>query len=302
MDDATRAADHEALVERCRSIVARSPEGVVFSHLTAARLHGLPLSYAMEADDRVHAMRPIGLRQPELPSVCGHRAFHPREVVVVDGLPVVALADTWVDVAELIGRGKPVGLDDMIVLGDAIATRLGTAHTLRERLELRVRPRGKVTALEALELIRVGSWSPRETLCRIMFVRCGLPEPELNQPIEGADGRPIAFGDLRWVKQRVIGEYQGVEFHDSPEQRAHDHRRQARVSRRGWRVSEIWQDDLADFPSRRALVLRFADLLGIDRADLDLSACEPRFFSQRALDAAEQRAHAWLARAGRWDR
>src|SRR5262245_26228282 len=80
---------------------------VAFSHLTAARLHGLPLSYAMEADDRIHVIQPIGEPRTRRPGSVCHRALHPREVVSVQGLSVVGLADTWVDLGELVGRGKP---------------------------------------------------------------------------------------------------------------------------------------------------------------------------------------------------
>src|SRR6476469_7343403 len=97
--------------------------------------------------------------------------------------------------------------------------RRGTAP-LRHCVSLgrRVRPRGKRTLQEALGLIRFGSASPKETVARILFVRSGLPEPMLNQPVHAADGsgRLLGFGDLVWRIERrgeppikVIGEYQG---------------------------------------------------------------------------------------------
>ena len=209
--------------------------------------------------------------------------------MVVEGVPVVGLADTWVDFGELVGRGKPVGLDDLIVLGDAIATRLASALPLRIALAKRVRPRGKVTLLEALQHVRVGSASPRETLARLMLIRCGLPEPRLNLPIRSADGILLGVGDLVWEAQRVIGEYQGEEFHAGDQQQAHDRVRRGRLENAEWSVEEIWKVDMASTAARMACVERFAAALGTPEADLDLTACEPRFFSKQALELALQR-------------
>ena len=159
IDAMDEAEDRPALVARCAALLDLLPQGCAFSHLTAARLHGLPLSYAMEEDTRLHVIRPISCSRIKQRGVIGHRALHEREITLVDGLPVVGMVDTWVDMGELIGKGKPVGLDDLIVMGDAIAWRLRDVAPLRAALAKRVRPRGKRTHLEALQLIRVGSAS-----------------------------------------------------------------------------------------------------------------------------------------------
>ena len=231
------------LIERAEALCCVLPDMTAFSHVTSAQLQGLPLSYALEADDRLHVTRPIDAPHLRRRGVVGHRALHPRILTQVHGLPVVGLADTWVDLGELVGRGKPMGLDDAIVIGDACATALESVGPLRAALARRVRPRGKKLLTEALELIRVGSWSPRETQARIMFVRGGLPEPRPNEPIY-ASWNPevlLGFGDLVWRfdlpdgrEVRVIGEYQGAEFHSAPHQKAHDEARRRRFARDGW--------------------------------------------------------------------
>jgi hypothetical protein len=289
----------ESLVERARAVALVLPQDAAFSHLTAAQLHGWPLSYAMEADTRLHVIHDIEAPQIRRAGVVGHRAFHPREKVNVDGLPVVALADTWVDIGELVGRGKPVGLDDLVVAGDAAATVLASVAPLRSALERRVRPRGKRTMLEALPCIRIGSASARETVCRLMFVRAGLPEPMLNHPIY-ASWDPellLGVGDLVWEipqedgsVRRLVGEYQGVEFHSSPERRRHDDRRARGLTGDGWPVQEIWNEHVNSTLSRHETVRRFARELGWPLEALDLHATEPRFFSRHAMDLAMQRA------------
>ena len=273
------------------------PKTASFSHLTAARLHGLPLSYAMEADDRLHVIRPITQSRIRRVHVVGHRAFHPRSITSIDGLPVVDLADTWVDLGELVGRGKPVGLDDLIVVGDAIATRLDSIQPLLVALARRVRPRGKVTLLEALEEIRVGSASPRETLARLMLVRGGLPEPVLNEPICGPRGSLLGIGDLVWKKKKVIGEYQGAEFHDGEKERERDGVRRRRLEGDDWGVEEIWNADMTTTSARHDCVRRFARALGVEEPALTLASCEPRFFSRHAMELAlvreERRSSRW---------
>jgi hypothetical protein len=224
--------------------------------------------------------------------------LHQRGVTDVSGLRVIDLADTWVDLGELVGRGKPVGLDDLIVIGDSCATRLDSVLPLRRALAKRVRPRGKNSLLEALEYIRVGSWSPRETMCRLMFVRVGLPEPLLNAPICASwDPRLLlGYGDLVWRIEvaggreiKVIGEYQGAEFHSGDQQRAHDEARSELLGRDGWIVLEIWNADVKTVDSRIATVRRFAHELEVDVETLNLGQAEPRFFSRHAMELALQR-------------
>lgn len=294
-----------ALLARCRSAITVLPSGTVFSHLTAAALLGLPMSYAMEAETRLHCIRPITMGQARIDGVVGHRALHPREVVMVEGLPVVGLADTWVDLGELVGRGKPVGLDDLIVVGDACATALESVIPLRRALAARVRPRGKRTLLEALDLIRVGSWSPRETLARIMLVRAGLPEPKLNVRIYSMaiPDLLLGVGDLVWHEERpgeedikVIGEYQGLAFHGSRPQRLRDRRRRGGLESDGWQVEDIWAENMADRHPRELTVIRFAEALRFPVGGLDLSAVEPQFLSRHAIFEAQQRDDLWRER------
>ncbi|HET7725461.1 MAG TPA: hypothetical protein VFK68_12530 [Propionibacteriaceae bacterium] len=227
----------------------------------------------------------------------GHRGLFNREVVTSAGLPVTSLAETWVDMGELIRPGFPLGLDDLVVMGDAVATKLGSVEPLHEALCARVGPRGKLTLLEALTWIRVGSESPGETRARLVLVRAGLPEPELNQPVYAAGGRWLGRPDMRWVAQRVLLEYQGREFHDSDEQRAADKVRFRRFGDDGWSVLDVWDEDVNTDAARVALVLRTAEALGHPRTSLELSDIHPRFFSARMLELAEIRARRMHARA-----
>lgn len=106
-DEAVMAA-RQVLLQECRVTLSALPADSAFSHVTAARLLGLPMSYAMEEDVRLHVMRPIVRNRVRLPGVIGHRALHARQIVDIDGLPVVDVADTWVDLGEP-GRSGQTG-------------------------------------------------------------------------------------------------------------------------------------------------------------------------------------------------
>ncbi|NUR81475.1 MAG: hypothetical protein HOQ21_13650 [Dermatophilaceae bacterium] len=174
-------------------------------------------------------------------------------------------------------------------MGDAVADRLGSLDPLIEALEARRAPRGKRTLLEALTWVRVGSESPGETRTRLVLVRAGLPEPELNATVYASSGRWLGRPDMRWVKQRLLLEYQGREFHDADEQRAKDEVRFARFSGHGWSVLPVWDNDVNSDAAREALAVQVANELGHPIADLDLTDIHPRFFSMRMLELAESR-------------
>ena len=113
------------IVEQARAFAAAAPTEFAFSHVTAAQLLGIPLPYAVEAECLVHIVTPTSANRIRRAEVQGHRGLESREVVEVHGLPVVAPADTWADLGEYVGPGKPVGLDDLIVAGDAVVNLVG---------------------------------------------------------------------------------------------------------------------------------------------------------------------------------
>ena len=273
------------------------PDEVAFSHLTAAQLWQVPLSSRMERDERLHVMSPGEDNRVRRRGVVGHRGLEIRETERLEGLRVVGAADTWVDLGELTGMGMSVGLDDLIVAGDAVAQRLGAIEPLRAALDRRVRPRGRLMLVPALREVRLGSRSAMETRVRLMFVRAGLPEPELNGCVYTARGKLIGMADVLWRERRVAGEYQGSAFHSGPDQKRANRRRRKRFRDDGYRVGWIWADDMRTADARRACVVRFASLLGVPEYELDLDACEPAFFSQEYWEAMiERRAR----RRGKW--
>ena len=226
-----------------------------FSHVTAARLLGLPTPTAWSATEQLDVMT-SGNSHVRRPEVTGHRGLTARTVVDLDGLPVVDGLDTFVDLAASLGH------DDLVVLGDALVCR--DPHRLASLTALvctRRRARGIVTARAAALDIRLGSGSPMETRSRLVLTRGGVPEPELNADIFDDHGGWIACGDLVWRVPKVVGEYQGKE-HRTAEQQAVDVARRRLLEGAGWHVEEIVGADIFRPARQHALVQRFLAILG----------------------------------------
>jgi len=258
----------EDLQGRARAFAAALPSDVAFSHITSARLLGLPLPSRI-VDSALHVMRSSDRTRIRRTGCRGHRGLETRGVEIVKGLRVVCGPDTWCDLGDLLTGLLTV--DDLIVIGDAILARLGEEPSvLASVLESRVRPRGRTMLTEALGLIRAGARSPMESLTRLMFVRAGFPEPSLNTSVLDTDGGWLLTGDLVWKKKRVVAEYQGA-THAPIRQRSHDADRMAMAVDDGVRMFEVFAEDVFDPRRRTRILTRMAKALGLDPGRLRIA-------------------------------
>lgn len=268
------------LRDRARAFALALPEDCAFSHVTAARLWGIPLPAALERDELLDVMRSSGRGYVERAGCRSHRGLERREVHELDGLRVTSLADTWVDLGDV--RACRPGRDDLVVAGDAVATLWAppgvrrsavevdaAVAPLRRALEARGSPRGRRLLDDALALVRPGVRSPMESRSRLLFVDAGLPEPEPCAPLSTPGGGWIGEGDLVWREQRVVGEYQG-DVHGTRAARSADAYRNGLLGDEDWTVLEIFAEDHHDPLRRRTLLLRFARELGLDVSTLRL--------------------------------
>lgn len=241
----------ESVAERFAALAIVGPSGMALSHCSAAQVHGLPVPRLCD-----HAALHVttGGAKVRRPGVVAHRGH--RATVRVQGVAVTSLTDTWIDLAPFVGLG------DLVVLGDAIAQRLGDTDPLRAVVGRRVP--GVLRAREALEWIRVGSASPMETRSRVLVVRAGLPEPELNVEIHDPDGGWLATGDLVWREARVVGEYQGAHHFAGYDRGDRDLVRRRSVEAAGWSHVDFTKDDYFRRPRRLALLRRLGGLLRCD--------------------------------------
>lgn len=209
------------------------------SHLTAVELLDLPRRRQKEPTQMFHVIRPEGAAHLNRPHIVVHRMkLYEDEVTMVDGVAVTTVERTWLDMAEMLT------VDELVVMGDSCVRRprvefegrhapLCTLEDLQRMIDRHRGKRGLRKAKEAIRLIRVGSDSPQESLLRLAMVRAGLPEPELNVPIDARDGGRFLQADLSYKKYRIGIEYEG-EGHGNEAQVVRDISRSERYEALGW--------------------------------------------------------------------
>ncbi|MGO4583488.1 endonuclease domain-containing protein, partial [Arthrobacter sp. 2RAF6] len=192
-----------------------------------------------EPTQMFYVIRPEGAAHLNRPHVVVHRMkLYEDELTTVDGVPVTAVERTWLDMAEMLT------VDELVVMGDSCVrmprvefegrdTPLCTLADLQRMIDRHKGKRGLRKAKEAIQLIRIGSDSPQESLLRLAIVRAGLPEPELNAPIEAGDGGRFLQPDLSYKKHRIGIEYEG-DSHGSEAQVVRDISRSERYEALGW--------------------------------------------------------------------
>lgn len=255
------------------------PDDVVFSHITAARLWGLPLPRSIAAEPGLHVMRATDRPRIERLRCVHHKGLEHRAVATQSGLPVTSLADTWLDVAS--AYAYRLSLRDVVMMGDAVVERLRPTkfvdevhpeadpstpdwwrdpatdgcQQLREIMLARPRFRGKAVAAEALRFIRPRVWSAMESYARMVVVEAELPEPQLNKSAH-ADGTGALIGivDLHWksrsYRNKVAGQGKDDHAEDEPS-RDRDNTRRLLLEDDDWKVHEIYARDVFN-PARRA--------------------------------------------------
>ncbi|MFH5880394.1 endonuclease domain-containing protein [Arthrobacter sp. NA-172] len=207
----------------------------------------------------------------------GHQlTFKPGEVIVFDGVRLTSPARTWLDLAQL------MTIDGIVAAGDSIVVEHGENHPrprkalasvedLKAMVAAHPGMRGVRQARLALDLIRVGADSPRETQMRLLLVQAGLPEPTLNHVIFNTWGAPAVWPDAAYVKERIALQYDGW-HHGEPEQYQRDIKRQALTERLGWRELRIYHDDLLGLRPEVVRKVRWALRTGRELRELAADA------------------------------
>ena len=249
-----------SLLEHCHAYAVRLRPGQAFTHLTAARLHGLPLPARLEQDLPLHvsAVRPAS--PPRTRGVVPHRLVRPQVLQPVDDLQVCAPTEAWVQL------GEELSLDEAVVVADHLLTAspMSTEAT-RRLLALRIatanRPWSPLLRA-ALDLARCPVLSPGETRVRLLLVRAGIEEPETNSKVFDAVGRSLGRPDLVWRAHRLGLEYEGAGHADEEQMRIDIERREA-FHDAGWDIVRASAHDLRGEPRQDALVRRIRRRLAL---------------------------------------
>ena len=160
----------------------------------------------------------------------GERALTAEDITEVDGIPVTTRVRTAWDLGRQRYQDPAIaGLDAMLRLG-------GFGHDELVAGVARFRGQRWVRTLRLLApLADGGAASPGESALRLRWIDAGLPPPRCQ--VEVWDGGVlIAILDIGNDELRYAAEYDGAEWHRSPEQRRHDQQRRGRVAERDWIV------------------------------------------------------------------
>ncbi len=185
------------------AVRSRRPGDQVFSHISAALVHKLPVPVTNAG--AVHVTRNPPAKAHRGPLVHAHAAaLAEADVVELDGWLVTSIDRTIADLARVLS------FEDGVVVADAALHRqLTTKERLTEQLKTSGRLPGGLAASRAIGFADGLSESVGESRSRVMIHRAGLPKPELQVEVIAADGTFLARGDFGYRKHRVLGEFDG---------------------------------------------------------------------------------------------
>ncbi len=218
-----------------RGLSARLLPSQFFSHVSAARIHGMRLPSRLRWAVPSVAVRAPG-RTPRIAGTRGHVVPEDVLVEMTDGFATTSPLDTWTSLAQR------CTVEELVLIGDGLVGGRSPRFSVNE-LERAVQVRSGSTGIRKLRIallaIRERTDSAKETELRLLVVRLGFPEPEVNGRIRDARGRLIAHGDLVFRSAMTVLEYDGGQHRTDARQFAIDIRRLDDLMAAGWRVIRV---------------------------------------------------------------
>ena len=182
-------------------VAQESSSTVAFAGVSAAVLLGLPVVGASLS--RVEQYDLTGTHRVRTRLVRRHRRRPELTIDLVEGRSTTGLCDTLLDLARWHGLVSALAAMDWGLHHGAITACELAAAAAR----LPPRLRGRRIAQMATCLADSRAESPGESLTRARLWQWGLAAPELQQPVETAQG--TKWPDFAWPQQRIILEFDG---------------------------------------------------------------------------------------------
>jgi hypothetical protein len=174
------------------------------------------------------------------PGVIGVSAPPDTEIAVVQGVPCTTAVRTAVDVLRWCSPHLGLGIADAL----AAQGRVDPAE-LSARLAEFAGTRGVRRARYLAGLVEPLTQSMGESWVRLRMADAGFPRPQAQIPVRDHDGLLLALLDMGWARERVAVEYDGEEFHSSPQQIAHDRQRREMLERNyAWRILAVGKGEV----------------------------------------------------------
>ncbi|MDR0285144.1 MAG: DUF559 domain-containing protein [Propionibacteriaceae bacterium] len=214
-------------------------------------LQALDIALPTEVADwhHVHLLVKGPADRPQRSNVVGHSTL--RELDVwrrPRGLPVLHPVDHWL---QLTGTSD----DAMVEVGDGFVRRndfLITLDEMRARLDELTGVQGVVRSRRAMLRVRAGTDSLYETRTRLLLVRGGLPEPQVNLEV-WCPGVPRMYHvDLGYDEAKVAVEFDGIVHASTRDQMDLDANRRRHLQDEGWLIITV----TATMLSRPAEIVR----------------------------------------------
>jgi len=226
--------DGDQLLKAAAELLAVGP-GAAASHETAAVIHDIDL---LSRPDRLMTMtRPPGHNRSGRPGVFVHSADLPAQhVTVIYGMPVTTVARTVVDLARTLEFRAGVATAD-----SALHRKLVTTAELQAVLAECPRWHWTRRATEVVSFADGLSESVLESLARVVFRDCGLPPPELQVWVGGAE--VVGRVDFLWRQFRTVAEVDGRMKYGDPSRAVKQLDRDRQLRDAGYEVVHFgWQD------------------------------------------------------------
>ena len=242
-------------ISRCHAYLSRLGQNQLFSHITAARLHGMPLPSALRGHTELHITAFGGANAPETRGLVGHEVSAALvRSDAVHAIPVTTAAETWANLAGLRVDGRvALGRSDLVAIGDFLVSGARLEHSkqaplctldeLTEAVDAHGHRRGAAALAWALPRVRPGVDSPKESELRLLLTDARLAEPETNLAVHMTNGATWHL-DMGFRAERVGLEYEGDRHRTDRSRWLSDLTRTRRLQAMGWVVFRVGAADL----------------------------------------------------------
>ncbi|OBF56020.1 hypothetical protein A5778_07280 [Mycolicibacterium monacense] len=207
---------------------------------TAAALYG----FDVENTAAIHILDPGRRVRPTIGLTVHQRLGAPLQRVA--GRLATTPAWTAVETARRLPRPRALA-----TLDAAVHSTWCDTGDLQGAVDAQAGRRGIVAVRELLPHVDGRAESAMESEARLVMIDYGLPRPELQYEIRGPGG-VVWRVDFAWPDQRVVAEYESVDWHVGRREMVRDRRRLAGIQESGWTVIPMIVDDIRRHPARLA--------------------------------------------------
>nr|WP_307789336.1 hypothetical protein [Mycolicibacterium baixiangningiae] len=245
-------ADHEPDVHgRLKALDLFLGEEAAACLGTAASLYG----FDVENTGAVHILDPGRRIRPTVGLAVHQRVGAPLQRVA--GRLATEPAWTAVEAARRLPRPRALA-----TLDAAVHSTWCDTSALARAVDAQSGRRGIVAVRELLPHVDGRAESAMESEARLVMIDHALPKPELQYEIRGPGG-VVWRVDFAWPGQRIVAEYESVDWHVGRLEMIRDRTRSAAIQELGWTVIPIVVDDVRRHPDR--LAQRIAHHLSLAR-------------------------------------